>query len=73
MEDFGRSGIPVEVGKMYHLKISGRGQKGDGMGKIQGYVIFVSSPVTEGKTYNVEITKTLERQGFAEVVEEVGG
>jgi predicted RNA-binding protein with TRAM domain len=58
---------PVEVDQVIDLTIEQIGSKGDGIGRINGYVIFV--PDTEaGKTYKVKITNTRDRCGFGEIV-----
>ncbi|HLG24951.1 MAG TPA: TRAM domain-containing protein [Candidatus Nanoarchaeia archaeon] len=69
--DFGasRSFAPVKVGDEIDVKIEAVGEKGDGIGKVSGFVIFV--PGTEvGKTYKIRITRVLQKVAFAEVIGE---
>ena len=62
--------IPVNIDEELIVKIETIGAKGDGIVKIKGYTLF--APDTEvGKTYRIKITKTLERFGFAEMLEEI--
>ena len=71
--DFGasRSFAPVKVGDEIEVKIEAVGEKGDGIAKVSGFVIFV--PGTEvGKTYKIRITRVLQKVAFAEVIGEGG-
>ena len=61
---------PVSIGQLVDLKIISTGEKGDGMGKISGYCIFVPNAEID-KTYRVKITRTLPKVGFAEILEEL--
>jgi len=61
-----RSFAPVNVGDEIELKIEAVGEKGDGIAKIKGFVIFVPG-VKQGETVNVRITKVLRKVGFGEV------
>ncbi|MBR9678095.1 MAG: TRAM domain-containing protein [Nanoarchaeota archaeon] len=62
--------IPVRVGDKHEVKIMSQGEKGDGIVKINGYIVFV--PEAEAsKKYNIEITKTFPRFGFGKVLNEV--
>ena len=62
-----RSFAPVNVGDVLDLKIEAVGEKGDGIAKIKGFVIFVPG-VKEGDEVKVKITKVLQKVGFGEVV-----
>lgn len=64
-EDF--LNIPVEIGKEYDIEIVKKGNKGDGIGKYQGYIIFVSG-AKPGQTVRARIKSTSIKYGFAEVV-----
>ena len=69
--DFGasRSFAPVKVGDEIDVKVEAVGEKGDGIGKVSGFVIFV--PGTEvGKTYKIRVTRVLQKVAFAEVIGE---
>ncbi|AJF62501.1 MAG: hypothetical protein QT11_C0001G0352 [archaeon GW2011_AR20] len=62
----GRSFAPVNVGDEIELKIEAVGEKGDGIAKVKGFVIFVPG-VKQGETVKVRITKVLRKVGFGEV------
>ncbi len=66
-----RSGgfAPVKVGDEIDVKIEAVGEKGDGIAKQEGFVLFVPN-TKEGDEVKVRITKVLRRVGFAEVVGE---
>ena len=67
-----RSFAPVNVGDELELKIEAVGEKGDGIAKIKGFVIFVPN-TKEGDVVKVKITKVLRKVGFGEVVGQVSG
>ncbi len=58
---------PVKEGEIYDLKIDALGGKGDGIGRVKGFVLFVPG-VKMGDLVKVRITKVLPKVGFAEVV-----
>ncbi|MBW3012399.1 TRAM domain-containing protein [Candidatus Woesearchaeota archaeon] len=60
---------PVKVGDEVDVTIDAVGEKGDGIAKVQGFVLFVPG-VKQGQTVKVKVTKVLRRVGFAEVVGE---
>ena len=64
-----RSFAPVKIGEELDVKIEAVGEKGDGIAKIEGFVLFVPG-VKEGDEVRVRITKVLRKVGFAEVVGE---
>jgi len=60
---------PVEEGKIYDAKIEDMGREGDGLARIENFVVFV--PGTKiGDQVKVRITKVLRRMAFGEVVKE---
>jgi predicted RNA-binding protein with TRAM domain len=61
---------PVREGEEVSITVEAVGEKGDGIAKVKGFVIFVPN-TKEGKSYKVKITKTLTKVGFGEVVEEI--
>ena len=65
----GRPTPPVNVGDEIDVKIEAVGEKGDGIAKKDGFVIFIPG-VKEGDEVKVRVTKVLRRVGFAEVVGE---
>ena len=60
---------PVEEGKVYEAKIEDMGREGDGLARIQNFVVFV--PGTKvGDQVKVRITRVHRRMAFGEVVRE---
>lgn len=49
---------PVKLGDSVTLKVEAIGEKGDGVAKVEGYVIFVKGATQEdvGKDLNAKIT-----------------
>jgi predicted RNA-binding protein with TRAM domain len=62
-----RSFAPVNVGDELDVKIEAVGEKGDGLVKIKGFVLFVPG-VKEGDEVKIRVTRVLKKVGFAEVV-----
>lgn len=58
---------PVEMGKEYEVEISEISRRGDGIARIQGFVIFVEGAKTGQKT-NIRITSVGDRFAKAQVV-----
>lgn len=59
--------VPVKVGDELDVKIEAVGEKGDGIAKKDGFVLFVPG-VKQGDQVKVRVTKVLRKVGFAEVV-----
>jgi predicted RNA-binding protein with TRAM domain len=58
---------PVKAGETYEVSIDAVGEKGDGIARVKGFVLFV--PGVKKKDYvKIRITKVLAKVGFAEVV-----
>ncbi len=62
-----QSVAPVNVGDELDVKIEAVGAKGDGIAKIQGFVLFVAG-THQGDAVKVRVTKVLKNVGFAEVM-----
>lgn len=60
---------PVSEGEEYDVTIEAVGEKGDGIAKVNGFVLFVAN-TNAGERKRVKITKVLAKVGFAEVVGE---
>ena len=58
---------PVEVGDEVDVTIEAVGAKGDGVAKVQGFVLFVPN-VKEGERCKVKVTKVLQKVGFGEKI-----
>ena len=61
-----RSFAPVKVGEELTVKIEAVGEKGDGIAKVKGFVIFVPN-TKQGEEVKIRITKVLKKVAFAEV------
>jgi predicted RNA-binding protein with TRAM domain len=65
---FGSLKKPVEVGKEYNVTISDTSRRGEGIAKIDGFVIFV--PGTKmGQSTRIKVTQVSERFANGQVVE----
>ncbi len=61
--------IPVKEGDVYDVEIEGIGDKGDGIAKVQGYVIVVPN-VKKGDHVKVKVNAVRGKVSFGEVVGE---
>ena len=68
-QDRGFRQAPVNVGDELDVKIEAVGEKGDGIAKKEGFVLFVPN-TKEGQEVKIRVTKVLRKVGFAEVVGE---
>ena len=66
---FRQESAPVNVGDEVDVKIEAVGEKGDGIAKIEGFVLFVPN-AKEGQEVKIRVTKVLRKVGFAEIVSE---
>ncbi len=70
----GRSGFggsfkkPVEVGKEYNVTISDVSRRGEGIAKIDGFVIFVPG-TKQGQSTRIKVTQVGDRFASGQVVE----
>jgi predicted RNA-binding protein with TRAM domain len=64
---FGSSPKPVEMGKEYEVEISEISKRGDGIARIQGFVIFVAG-AKSGQKAKIRITSIGDRFAKAEIV-----
>jgi predicted RNA-binding protein with TRAM domain len=62
---------PVEVGKEYDVTISDISRRGDGIAKIDGFVIFVAGG-KQGQSARVKVTEVSNRYAMGTVVEGSG-
>lgn len=58
---------PVKVGDELDVTIEAVGEKGDGIAKKNGFVIFIPN-VKAGQQVRIKVTRVLRKVGFAEVV-----
>jgi predicted RNA-binding protein with TRAM domain len=57
---------PVQKGEVVEAKVESVGAEGDGMFKIDGFVVFVEN-ADKGETVEAKITKVKANQAFAEL------
>jgi predicted RNA-binding protein with TRAM domain len=57
---------PVNVGEEFDARVEAVGEKGDGVVKKNGFVVFVPG-VKEGQNIKVRVTRVLRKVGFGEV------
>ena len=68
MEHGTKSKKPVEEGKEYTITIVDIGSKGDGIAKVDGFIIFV--PETKvGQIVKVKVTRVMNKSAFAKKIE----
>jgi predicted RNA-binding protein with TRAM domain len=58
---------PVNVGDELEVTIEAVGEKGDGIAKKEGFVLFIPN-TKQGDRVKIRVTKVLRKVGFAEVV-----
>ncbi|MDE1863502.1 MAG: TRAM domain-containing protein [Thaumarchaeota archaeon] len=66
--EFDNTPKPVETGKEYDVSITEISRKGDGIARIEGFVIFVQNGKA-GQNARVRITQVGQRFASAEIVE----
>ena len=60
---------PIEEGKEYDVKIEDTGRDGDGIARVEGFVVFVSGAKV-GDEVKIRINSVRRNFGFADMVEE---
>ncbi len=58
---------PIKEGETHTVKIEESGKQGDGVARIQGFVVFVPG-TSKGDEVQVKITKVLRKFAFAEKI-----
>jgi len=59
---------PVSEGDIVEVEIDDLGSKGDGIARVEGFVVFVPGGEV-GETYDVEVTSVGNKFAFAEISE----
>jgi predicted RNA-binding protein with TRAM domain len=59
---------PVEVGKEYNVSISEISRRGDGLTRIEGFVVFVPG-TRQGQNVRIKITQVSDRFASGQVVQ----
>lgn len=65
--EFSPKFAPVKVGDELDVTIDAVGEKGDGIAKKEGFVLFVPN-TKKGDQVKIKVTRVLRSVGFAEVV-----
>ena len=60
---------PINVGEVYDVKIEDQGRDGDGIARVEGFVVFVPNAGV-GDEVKIKINATRPKFAFAEIVEE---
>jgi predicted RNA-binding protein with TRAM domain len=60
---------PLNVGDTYDVNIEDVGREGDGIARVEGFVVFVPN-TKKGDSVKIRIAKVSRRVGFGEVVTE---
>lgn len=60
---------PVDVGDELDVTIEAVGEKGDGIAKKDGFVLFIPN-VKEGDKVRIKVNKVLQKVGFADAIGE---
>ncbi|KXG42646.1 23S rRNA (uracil(1939)-C(5))-methyltransferase RlmD [Tepidibacillus decaturensis] len=60
--------LPVKINQTIEMEFTGLGHNGEGVGKYQGYTLFVSGALP-GEIAKVKITKTNKNYGFARLLQ----
>ncbi|MDO5852289.1 MAG: TRAM domain-containing protein [Methanobacteriaceae archaeon] len=63
------STAPLTEGEVYDVKIEDVGKEGDGITRIEGFVVFVPN-TNEGEEVKIKINAVRSKFAFAEVVED---
>lgn len=58
---------PVNEGETYEVSIESVGEKGDGIARVKGFVLFVPN-TRKGDYVKIRVKKVLKNVGFGEVV-----
>ncbi|MFH1589992.1 MAG: TRAM domain-containing protein [archaeon] len=61
---------PVREGEEHDVRVEGVGEKGDGIARVKGFVLFIPG-VKTGDEVRIKITRVLAKVGFAEVTGKV--
>jgi predicted RNA-binding protein with TRAM domain len=68
---YGERSAQVNVGDELNVIIDAVGEKGDGLAKKDGFVLFVPN-TKKGDNVKIRVTRVLKKVGFAEVVSQNG-
>ncbi len=60
--------VPIEEGEVYDVTIQDIARQGDGIARIEGFVVFVPN-TSVGDEVQIKVEKVLPKFAFASVVE----
>ncbi|MGB7000526.1 MAG: TRAM domain-containing protein [Halobacteriota archaeon] len=60
---------PLNVGDTYDVSVEDVGREGDGIARVEGFVVFVPN-TKKGDNVKIRISKVSRRVGFGEVITE---
>ena len=60
---------PLNVGDTYDVTVEDVGREGDGIARVEGFVVFVPN-TKKGDNVKIRISKVSRRVGFGEVITE---
>jgi predicted RNA-binding protein with TRAM domain len=66
-QNTGSSSKPVETGKEYTVDITDNGSAGDGIARIQGFIIFVKHAKAGYKSVKIKINSVKDNFATAEI------
>lgn len=58
---------PVSEGNVYDLEITETSQRGDGIARVKGFVIFIAG-AKQGEKYKIKITRVARNYAIGEIV-----
>lgn len=59
--------VPVNEGDYHDVNIIALGRKGDGIARVQGFVVLVRNALVN-HSYRIRITKVCEKFAFGEII-----
>jgi predicted RNA-binding protein with TRAM domain len=59
---------PVEVGKEYNVSITDTSRRGEGIAKVDGFIVFVPG-TKQGQNVRIKVTQVSERFASGQVVQ----
>ncbi|AKB45726.1 MAG: TRAM domain-containing protein [Methanosarcina vacuolata] len=63
-----RAPVPIEEGETYNVTIQDIARQGDGIARIEGFVVFVPN-TSVGDEVQIKIERVLPKFAFASIVE----
>ena len=63
-----RAPVPIEEGETYDVTIQDIARQGDGIARIEGFVVFVPN-TSVGDEVQIKVKRVLPKFAFADVVE----